>query len=126
MFWGNGCTSDPVPLDFLKARKAKFKGLNDDEKMDSILNHLATNLEAEVWFHGLSNTTKSNWKAFKTAFKKNWSWEIIKPVTLAEKRARLMKIHLAAEDILKVTEVNGVEMMGRAIWMSKVRKLVSN
>ena len=37
-----------------------------------------------------------------------------------------MKIHLAAEDVLKVTEVNGVEMMGRAIWMSKVRKLVSN
>ena len=125
MFWGDGRTSDPVPLDFLKARKAKFKGLNDDEKMDSVLNHLAMNSEAEVWFHGLGNTAKGNWKAFEVAFEKNWPREIVKPVTLAEKRARLTKIHLAAEDVLKVTEVNGAEMTGRAIWVSKVRRLAA-
>ena len=112
MFWSVGCTSDPVPLDFLKARKLKFKGLDDDEKMDSVLNHLATNSEAEVWLQGLGNATKSNWKAFKTAFEINWPQEIIKPITLAEKRAKLTKIHLAVEDVLKVTEVNGVEMTG--------------
>ena len=125
MFWGDGCSSDPVPLDFLKARKSKFKGLNDDEKMDSILNHLATNSEVEVLFQGLGNAAKSNWKVFEAAFEMNWPWEIIKPVTLAEKRAKLTKIHLAAEDVLKVTEVNGVEMTGRAIWVSKVRKLTT-
>ena len=125
MFWGDRRASDPVPLDSLETRKSKFKGLNDDEKMDSILNHLATNLEAEVWFQDLGNATKSNWKAFEAAFEMNWPQEIIKPITLAEKRAKLTKIHLAAEDVLKVTEVNGAEMTGRAIWVSKVRKLAT-
>ena len=37
----------------------------------------------------------------------------------------MMKIHLAAEDVLKVTEVNGAEMTGRAIWVSKVRRLAT-
>ena len=58
MFYGDGRASDPVPLDFLKARKVKFKGLTDEERIESVLNHLVTNSEAEVWYYAL-NMTKS-------------------------------------------------------------------
>ena len=44
-------------------------------------------------------------------------------ITLAEKRAKLMKERLEAKDALKLTMVNGVEMTGQAIWIGKVRWL---
>ena len=45
-----GYASCTATLLDLKVRKAKFKGMSDVEKVESILNHLATNSEAEVWF----------------------------------------------------------------------------
>ena len=50
MFYGDGQASDPIPLNFLKARKTKFKGLTDEEKIESVLNHLATNSESKFGF----------------------------------------------------------------------------
>lgn len=125
MFWGDGRASDPVPLDFLKARKAKFKGLNDEEKVDSVLNHLATNSEAETWYQALTQPIKDSWKQFEAEFEKNWPREVIQPVTVAEKRTKLRNERLGAGDVLKITEVNGAEMTGRAIWISKVKKLAA-
>ena len=113
MFYGDGWVSDPVPLNFLKARKAKFKGLTDEEKIESMLNHLATNSESEVWFYGLDRaTTRKHWKLFEVAFEINWPRETVAMITLAEKRAKLMKEKLEAKDVLKLMMVNGVEMTG--------------
>ena len=124
MFYGDGRTSDPVPLDFLKARNAKFKSLSDEEKVESVLNHLATNLEAEVWFYGLDKVTRrKDWKLFEVAFETNWLRETVATVLLLEKRAKLTKEKLEAKEVLKLTMVNGVEMTGRAIWVGKVRRL---
>ena len=126
MFYGDGRASDPVPLDFLKARKTKFKGLTDEEKIESVLNHLATNSELEIWFYSLNQTTaRKDWKLFEAAFETNWPRETVVTVTLAEKRARLTKEKLDAKDVLKLTLVNGVEMTGRAIWIGKIRQLSS-
>ena len=123
MFYGDGRASDPVPLDFLKARKAKFKGLTDEERIESVLNHLATNSEAEVWYYALDAAKRKDWKLFEAAFEANWPRETVVTITLAEKRAKLTKERLEAKDVLKLTMVNGVEMTGRAIWIGKVRRL---
>ena len=124
MFYGDGRTSDPVPLDFLKARKAKFKSLSDKEKVESVLNHLATNSEAEVWFYSLDKATmRKDWKLFEAAFETNWPMEMVVTVSLSEKRAKLTKEKLKAKEVLKLTMVNGVEMTGQAIWVGKVRRL---
>ena len=123
MFYGDGRASDPVPLDFLKARKVKFKGLTDEERIESVLNHLVTNSEAEVWYYALNMTKRKDWKLFEAAFEANWLQETVVMITLAEKRAKLMKERLEAKDALKLTMVNGVEMTGQAIWIGKVRWL---
>ena len=106
----------------MKARKTKFKGLTDEEKIESVLNHLATNSESEIWFYSLNQTmARKDWKLFEAAFETNWPRETVVTVTLAEKRARLTKEKLDAKDMLKLTLVNGVEMTGRAIWIGKIR-----
>ena len=92
-----------MPLDFLKARKVKFKGLTDDKKIEGVLNHLATNSESEVWYYGLNAATRTDWKLFKVAFEANWLREMVATVTLAEKRAKLTKEKLGAKDVLKLT-----------------------
>ena len=110
----------------MKARKTKFKGLTDEEKIESVLNHLATNSESEIWFYSLNQTTvRKDWKLFEVAFETNWPREMVVMVTLAEKRARLTKEKLDTKDMLKLTSVNGVEMTGRAIWIGKIRQLSS-
>ena len=113
MFHSDGQASNPIPLDCLKARKAKFKGLTDEEKIESVLNHLATNSELEIWFHGLDTaTTRQDWKLFEVAFEVNWLQEMVATITLAEKLTKLVKEKLEAKDILNLMMVNGVEMMG--------------
>lgn len=87
MFYSDGQVSDPMPFDFLKVRKAKFKGLTDDEKIESVLNHLATNSGSKDWYYGLNAATRTDWKLFKEAYKANWPRETVATVTLAEKRA---------------------------------------
>ena len=123
MFYGDRRASDPVPLNFLKARKVKFKGLTDEERIESVLNHLATNLEVEVWYYALNAMKRKDWKLFEAAFEANWLWKTVVMITLVEKRAKLTKERLEAKDVLKLTMVNGVEMMGWAIWIGKVRQL---
>ena len=112
-----------MPLDFLKARKAKFKGLTDKERIESVLNHLATNSEAEVWYYALDAAKRKDWKFFEAAFEANWPREMVVTITLVEKRAKLMKERLEAKDVLKLTMVNGVERTGRGIWIGKVSRL---
>ena len=64
---------------------------NIDNIFNSILNHLVTNSELEVWYYGLNAATRTDWKLFEMAFKANWPRETVATVTLAEKRAKLMK-----------------------------------
>ena len=66
---------------------------------------------------------RKDWKLFEAAFEANWLQETVVIITLAEKRAKLMKQRLEAKDVLKLTMVNGVEMTGWAIWIGKVRWL---
>ena len=64
---------------------------NIDNIFNSILNHLVTNSEPEVWYYGLNAATRTDWKLFEMAFEANWPREMVATVTLAEKRAKLMK-----------------------------------
>ena len=125
MFYGDGRSSDPIPLDFLKARRSKFKGWTDSEKIENVLNHLVMNSEAEIWYDSLDATTRSNWKKFEAMFEKNWPRETVAMVTIAKKRAKLTKERLLAKDVLTITMVNGVEMTGRAVWIGKMKRLAA-
>ena len=101
MFYGDSQSSDPIPLDFLKARRLKFKGWT--EKIESVLNHLAMNSEAEIWYDSLDATIRSDWKKFEAMFEKNWPREMVAIVTITEKRAKLTKERLLAKDVLTIT-----------------------
>ena len=125
MFYGDGRSSEPVPLNFLKVRRLKFKGWTDSEKIESVLNHLLTNSKVEIWYDSLDATIRSDWKKFKAMFKKNWPREMVATVTITEKRAKLSKEHLLAKDVLMITTVNGVEMTGRAMWIGKMKRLAA-
>ena len=66
-----------------------------------------------------------DWKLLQEAFEKNWPRETVVKVTLAEKWAKLTKEWLEAKEVLKVTMVNGVEMMGRVVWIGKIKRLAA-
>ena len=91
MFYGDSWSSNPVPLDFLKGRREKFKCWTDSKKVESVLNHLAINSEVEMWYDSLPAATKADWKKFKATFKLNWPRETVVKISIAEIIAKLTR-----------------------------------
>lgn len=63
----------------------------DTEKVESVLNHLVINSEAEMWYDLLPVAAKADWRKFETTPELNWPREIVVMVTIAKKRAKLTK-----------------------------------
>jgi hypothetical protein len=80
-FWGNNCTDNPVPRNFLKLISSGFKESSlDTFKAKQLENGFATNSAAELWFDALKAATKADWDLLKIAFKARWPKEVIVPL----------------------------------------------